>query len=384
MRESSVRSHHSSHSLRAGSGPRRTRPSFSSCASLGLHAGDAEAAGQLRPGDGPGDATQPRTASRSSAPLRSAARQMPLTQCAARPRAALSQPAHCGGGSGRSASVSKRSVQLVAERRVREGLLDHLGQSPRGPRAQGGASRGSSVRRSCTGAASGAPPAAASSSRRKEQNSGFHATWATAPPCRAPACGSRRRACAAAGPAGPRCPSLPSGSRAASRGSADGRRHDGPGGVSLALRLRREDLRQQVVGAHAQAVEGTSCRRASARRRAIASRPAPAHPPHRACSAAWWSISSMAPGARKSKMVSSGSCSAAQREEDALVGGGRLQLEVEGAAEALAQRQPKARFCRAPKGACTMSCMRPLVEEALAISVFCVGSAPARARAAQR
>ena len=49
----------------------------------------------------------------------------------------------------------------------------------------------------------------------------------------------------------------------------------------------------------------------------------------------------------------------AEREDDAVVGRRRLQLEVEADAEALAQREAEARLMRPPNGACRTSCMPP-------------------------
>ena len=118
-------------------------------------------------------------------------------------------------------------------------------------------------------------------------------------------------------------------------------RLDGAGPVLLALRLRRKDLRQQVVGAHAQDIERHLLSSARAQDRQRSGRvPAPAHAPHRRPQRC---LRQHFVDAARGKEIEDGlerkAVLRTQREQDAFVGGCRLQLEVEGPAEALAQRQ---------------------------------------------
>ncbi len=94
----------------------------------------------------------------------------------------------------------------------------------------------------------------------------------------------------------------------------------------------------------------------------------------------------MLAGERKSKMVSSGKLFCGPSES-------RIPSSVAAACSSkskvrqkrLRSARPKARFCRAPKGAWTMSCIPPASSKnRSAISVRCVGSAPSAAFAAQR
>ena len=91
-------------------------------------------------------------------------------------------------------------------------------------------------------------------------------------------------------------------------------------------------------------------------------------------------------GARKSKIVSSGKLFCGPSES-------RIPSSVAAACSSkskvrqkrLRSASPKARFCRAPNGAWTMSCMPPATSKnRSAMSVRWVGSAPSAALAAPR
>ncbi len=103
-------------------------------------------------------------------------------------------------------------------------------------------------------------------------------------------------------------------------------------------------------------------------------------------SAAWVSASSTVAGETKSKTLSSGKLCCGPSES-------RIASSLAAACSSksnvrqnfLRSASPKARLRRAPKGACTTSCMPPASSKnRSAISVCCVGSAPSAALPAER
>src|SRR6185295_6136859 len=74
-----------------------------------------------------------------------------------------------------------------------------------------------------------------------------------------------------------------------------------------------------------------------------------------------------------------------EREHDGVLGGRRLQLEVERLAEALAQGEPQARLRRLPNGEWTTRCMSPASsKKRSATSASWLGTVPNDAKAAAR
>ena len=118
---------------------------------------------------------------------------------------------------------------------------------------------------------------------------------------------------------------------------------DHAGIVLLALRLRGEDLREQVVGAHAEDVEGDLLAGARPQHRERTRRvPAPANSPHRRAERRL--REDLVDGAGSEELedgLQRETVLRSHREQDPLVGRRGLELEVEGPAEALAQRQPE-------------------------------------------
>ena len=146
------------------------------------------------------------------------------------------------------------------------------------------------------------------------------------------------------------------------------RRLDGAGVVLLALRLGGKHLRQQIVGAHAQDVEGDLLPGPRAQHRQRSGRiPAPAYAPHG--SAQRRLREHLVDGARREEVehgLERKAVLRTERQEDAFVGGRRLQLEVEGPAEPLAQRQTEsAVLLRPERGVHHELHPARLVEEAL-------------------
>ena len=111
--------------------------------------------------------------------------------------------------------------------------------------------------------------------------------------------------------------------------------------VVLAAELRREDRGEQILGAHALEAAARClppCQRSSASERVAFQRQRVSN--MGACSAAWISSSSSPLGLQHLEdRLEREAVLRAEREQDAVVGGRGLQLEVEAAAEALAQRQ---------------------------------------------
>ena len=103
-------------------------------------------------------------------------------------------------------------------------------------------------------------------------------------------------------------------------------------------------------------------------------------------SAACVSISSTVPGARKSNTDSSGKlfCGPSDRRMPSSVAAA-CSSKSKVRQNRLRSARPKARFCFAPKGACTTSCIPPdSSKKRSAIRVRWVGSAPSASRPARK
>ena len=103
-------------------------------------------------------------------------------------------------------------------------------------------------------------------------------------------------------------------------------------------------------------------------------------------SAACVSISSMVPGARNSKMDSNGKlfCGPIESSTPSSVAAA-CSSKSKVRQNRFRNASPKARFCRAPNGACTTSCIPPASsKKRSAIRVRCVGNAPSASRATRR